>query len=105
MFFIVKSFFILVWAQNLSHKKKPRKNKEEINKEFLETMVEREIIENDGLKQITENVVRLGDAVTCVKECGKLIRSKKTKYDRSPLRIEKVTYLTDSKNQKNSLTC
>ena len=40
-------------------------------------MVEREVLENHELNQIAENVDKLDDAVTCVKEYEKIIQSEK----------------------------
>ena len=66
--------FILL-KRNLSYKRNPRKSEEEIKKELIK--VEREVLENSELIQIAENIVKLEDAVTCVKIDEKLLRSEK----------------------------
>ena len=50
----------------------PRKNEEEINKELLESSVERERLENSKLIQ---NVVSLEDSATCLKEYMELMQT------------------------------
>ena len=77
VYYEINCFLFWLWTRNLSHKKKSRKSKEEINKEILKSMVERKAIENSKIIQIAENVVSLQVAVTCVKEYEKLIRSEK----------------------------
>ena len=64
--------------RNLSHKKgKLRKSEEDISKELLESMVEKEVKENSELNQITKNVVKLVDTVTCVRKYKKIVQIEK----------------------------
>lgn len=69
--------FILFITRNLSYKRNPRKNKEEIKKVLIKLMVERVVLENGELTQGAENVVKLSNAVSYVKEDDKLLRSEK----------------------------
>ena len=59
------SLLSVLQAQDISNKKKPRKNIEEIKKELLESIVE-EGLEDDELIQNPENILNLQEAVACV---------------------------------------
>ena len=65
----------------------PRKNEEEINKELLESSVERERLENSKLIQ---NVVSLGDSATCLKEYMELMQSFFMRFVRFSFSLKRV---------------
>ena len=72
------TFFVLSFlqAQDLSDKKKLRKNIEEIKNELLESIAE-ERSENADLVHKPENVLNLEDALVCVKQYEKHLQNEK----------------------------